>query len=112
MLSTVFEKLGEKATLLSPKGEKTGSPLARVSLLKNNARVLYNDKIFETGSFTNDTFVYIGSCENGGDSLVPDGFVLYKGARFLVLRCEAVSVKDFAVMWAVLKKLPHKEELR
>ena len=112
MLSTVFEVLGEPAELLSPSGEKTGTPLARVSLLKNNARVLYNDKIFETGSFSNDTFVYIGSCENGGDTLVPDGFVLYRGARFLVLRCEVVSVKDFAVMWAVLKKLPHKEEQR
>ena len=109
MLSMVFEKLGETAEILAPNGQKTGEPLARVSLLKNNARVLYNDKMFETGTFSNDTFVYIGSCEKGGDTLTADGFVLYKGSRFLVIRSERVSVKDFAIMWAVLKKLPHKE---
>ena len=112
MLSKVFETLGETAEILSPTGQKTGSPLARVSLLKNNARVLYNDKIFETGSFSNDTFIYIGSFENGGDTLSVDGFVRYKGARFLVIRCETVSVKDLCIVWAVLKKLPHKEDDR
>lgn len=110
MLSTVFETLGKTAEILSPLGQKTGNPLARVSLLKNNARVLYNDKIFETGGFSNDTYIYIGSCENGGDTLAADGFVLYNGSRFLALRCEEVAVKDFSVMWAVLKKLPHKED--
>ena len=112
MISTVFETLGKTADILSPSGEKTGSPLARVSLLKNNARVLYTDKIFETGNFSNDTFIYIGSCERGGDTLSVDGFVCYNSSRFLVLRCEKVAVKDFAVMWAVLKKLPHKEDDR
>lgn len=106
MLSSVFKALGETAEIFSPQEQKTGDPLSRISLLKNNARVLYNDKIFETGGFANETFIYIGSCENGGDTMKPDGFVRYKNSRFLVLRCEKVSVKDFSVMWAVLKKLP------
>lgn len=105
MFSKVFQSLGDTAAILSPQGQKSGETLARVSLLKNNARVLYNDKIFETGEFVNDTFVYIGSCENGGDTLTPDGFVLYKNCKFLVIRCETVAVRDFRVMWAVLKKL-------
>lgn len=110
MLSKVFEALGETAEILSPQEQKTGETLARISLLKNNARVLYNDKIFETGEFANGTFVYIGSCENGGDTIKPDGFVRYKTSRFLVLRCEKVSARDFSVMWAVLKKLPEEVE--
>ena len=111
MLSKVFETLGETAEIFSTQGQKTGETFARVSLLKNNARVLYNDKIFETGSFLNDTFIYIGSAQNGGDTLVADGFVKYKGSRFLVIRCEKVSAKDLKIVWAVLKKLPHKEEI-
>lgn len=109
MISTVFENLGETAVILSPQGEKTGTAKARVSLLKNNARVLYNDKIFEPGSFVNDTFVYIGDCASGGDTLKNDGFVIYNGCTFLVIRSETVSVKDFSVKWAVLKKLPEEE---
>ena len=112
MLSKVFETLGETAQILSPQGQKTGETLARVSLLKNNARVLYNDKIFETGAFLNETFIYIGSAENGGDTLTPDGFVCYKDSRFLVIRCEKVSAKDLRIIWAVLKKLPNKEEIQ
>ena len=106
MISAVFERLGESAEIFSPLGEKTGETLARVSLLKNNARVLYNDKIFETGSFVNDTFVYLGSAENGGDTVKPDGFISYRENRFLVLRCETVSVREYSIVWAVLKKLP------
>ena len=109
MFSKAFKSLGETATILSPHGQKSGDTLARVSLLKNNARVLYNDKIFETGEFVNDTFIYIGSCENGGDTLLPDGFVLYKNCKFLAIRREIVAVKDFRVMWAVLKKVGEEE---
>ena len=110
MFSKAFKSLGETATILSPQGQKSGEALARVSLLKNNARVLYNDKIFETGAFVNDTFVYIGSCENGGDTLLPDGFVIYKNCRFLAIRREIITVKDFSVMWAVLKKLGEEKQ--
>ena len=111
MFSEVFETLGETAEILSPKGQKTGEALARVSLLKSNARVIYNDKIFETGAFLNDTFIYVGSAENGGDTLVPDGFVRYRDSRFLIIRSEKVCVKDVKIIWAVLKKLPNKEEI-
>lgn len=110
MFSKVFETLGETAEILSSKGQKTGGTKARVSLLKNNARVLYNDKIFDPGAFQNDTYIYLGSAENGGDTLTTDGFVRYRNNRFLVIRCEKVSAKDLQVIWAVLKKLPHKEE--
>lgn len=106
MLSSVFETLGSTAEIFSPQGVKTGTTRARVSLLKNNARVLYNDKIFEPGDFVNDTFIYIGDAENGGNTVERDGIIYYCGNRFLVLKCETVSVKRLSIVWAVLKKLP------
>ena len=111
MLSKVFENLGEVAQILSPDKIKTGDPKARVSLIKNKARVQYNDRFLEVGRVSGEIFLYIGSCQRGGDTITVDGFVLYKGDRFLVVRCEEVSVKDYRVMWAVLKKLPPKEDL-
>lgn len=111
MLKDVFIALGDTVEIFSSQGQKTGETHARISLLKSNARVLYNDKVFETGSFSNETFSYVGATDNGGDTVTVGSTLICADRRFLVVSCERRTLNSMGVVWAVLKRLPEKEVL-
>lgn len=106
MLNAAFDTLGHEMRILSPDGIQTGTAKARIHLLKNNARVLYREDIAEPGVLNDETFVYLGDCDQGGDTVQEEGYIQFGKSLFLVLRCDLVSVKKFRLVWAVLKKLP------
>lgn len=105
MIQSVINRIGNKTQVYSPNGEYKGDTFGRIRLYKSNARVVYNDRVTDAGVINDDTYVFVGSGEDGGKEICEEALIRYQNKKYLVLKCDFSVVRGVSIVWAALKRL-------
>lgn len=105
MIKSVMRRIGSNVSVYSSDGEFLGKTFGRIKLYKQADKVNYKERLCDVGVVNTDTYIFVGSGEEGGAKICDDCIIKHESGSYSVIRHDFSRLNSVEIVWAAMKKV-------